>query len=115
MATSLSTGNGSGLQTSTQSPQTSSGATDTSAAKGGSVQPGTATDLLNSDKSGVSLQNKPLSIVTLGTRQAQVSQFTPPPQKHTNPLAYGASGVLLLIAVVMVVLTARAAKNTTEE
>lgn len=114
MANQLTTGTSSGTQTGKQNLQAPAGYGTTNTASSGSVQPGTASNLLNSDKGSVPLQSTPLSIVSLGTRQSQVSQFTPPPARHVNPFLFGVSGLLFLVAVALFVATARAAKNTTE-
>jgi hypothetical protein len=113
MAKQLTTSSNSGIQSTTQSPQNSAGSSGP-AAQVGSVQPGTAPNLLNTDKNGVALSNQSLSLVNLGARQSQISKFAPAPERHTNPALFGVSGLLFVIAVVMFYVTARAAKNTTE-
>lgn len=114
MANQLSTGSSSGTQTGKQNLQAPAGYGTTNTTNSGSVQPGTAANLLNSDKGSVALQNKPLSLVTLGTRQSQVSQFAPPPARHINPALFGVSGLLFLAAIALFWATAQASKNTTE-
>ncbi len=113
MANQLTTASNSGTQSSTKSPQNSAGSSGPTS-QIGAVQPGTATNLLNSDKSGVALTGQSLSLVNLSPRQSQISKFAPPPQRHTNPALFGVSGLLFVVAVVMFYVTARAAKNTTE-
>lgn len=114
MALSISDGINTGSQTTTQSPQASVGPGGTASRTSGNVQPGTATSLLNNDKGGVSLQNKQLSLVSLGTRQSKVSQFTPPLKHHVNPALYGVSGLLFLLAAAVIVAIISASKTTTE-
>lgn len=115
MANSLSTGTGGGTQTpSTSNLQAPVGSTGVAPSNATTIQPGTATDLLNT-KQGVSLKTEALSTVNLGAPQASVSQFTPPPAKHTSPVLFGVSGLLFVVAIVLFVVTMRSAKNTTEE
>lgn len=113
MASQLTTGSSSGTQTGTQSPQASVGTTPRTA-QAGSVQPGTATNLLNNEKAGVALQGKQLSVVNIGARQSQISQYAPPTAKDTNPLLFGVSGLLLIIAIYMFWVSAHTTKNTTD-
>ena len=116
MASSLSTG---GVSGGTQAPSTDNlqapvGSTGVAPSNATAVQPGTAADLLNGTQ-GLQLKNNALSTVDLGSRQASVSQFTPPAAKHTNPVLYGISGLFVVVAIALFVITMHSAKNTTEE
>lgn len=116
MANSLSTGTGGGTQTpSTSNLQAPVGSTGVAPSNATTIQPGTAASELLNNKQGVILKNESLSTVNLGTPQASVSQFTPPPAKHTSPVLFGVSGLLFVVAIVLFVVTMRSAKNTTEE
>ena len=111
---SLTTVPGSGTQTTTQSPQ-AVGAAGGAPANATGVQPGTATNLLNTTTGGVALKNTQLSVVGLGARTTgQVSQSAPAAKHHVNPLLFGFSGLLFLAAIAMFWATARASKTTTE-
>jgi hypothetical protein len=112
----LTAGNGSGTQATTQSPQTA-GQPAATGTQSGNVQPGTATNLLNSS-GGVPLRPTPLSTVSLtpsASTPAVLAQSTvTQPKHHINPVLFGFSGLLLLVAVVSVWIISRSAKNTTE-
>lgn len=110
----LTTVTGSGTQSSTQSPQ-SVGSTGGAPSNATGVQPGTATSLLNTTTGGVALKSTQLSVVGLGARTTtQTSQPEPAPAKHVNPVLFGFSGLLFIIAIAMFWATARTAKTTTE-
>ncbi len=112
----LTAGTGTGTQTSTQSPQGATGQTGAPAAQTGSVQPGTATSVLTSS-GGITLQNTPLTTVNLGaSTQAATAAAAPvaAPKHHFNPVLFGVSVLLCLIAVALFWATMRSAKNTTD-
>lgn len=103
---------GSGSQATTQSPQ-SAGQPSGNSALSGSVQPGTATSLLDS-QDGVPLHGTALSTVSL-TNTAPAVAVLPkasPPKHHVNSAFFGFSGLLLLVAVVLFWNTNRSAKGT---
>jgi hypothetical protein len=109
----LTTTAGSGVQATTQSPQ-SAGQPSTAGAQSSSVQPGTATALLNG-QSGVPLHGTVLSTINLNaTTPAIVSVPTSnQPKHHVNLMLFGLSALLLVVAVVLFWTTTRSAKNTT--
>lgn len=110
------TGSGSGAQAATQSPQ-SVGQSPSSGAQASSVQPGTATSLLNG-QSGVTLRTTALSTVNLDGGNAASTAASlpanPPAKHHANPALFGFSGLLLVVAVVLFWTTSRSVKNTTQ-
>ena len=113
----LTTTTGSGTQTTTGTPQTVGSAPNNSAAKAGSVQPGTATSLLTS-KQGVSLSNTPVTTVNLNGAQTTAATSAQTPNntatsRDVNPVALGFCGLLFVAAVVLFLVTSRSAKNTT--
>jgi hypothetical protein len=110
--TSLKTTTGSGTQAATQSPQTAGQPTATGTPSSG-VQPGTASNLLNSQAStGVPLHNTTLPTANLNaTPTTQVA--TPPPARHLHPALFGVSALLFLIAIWLFWATSRSAKTTT--
>ncbi|HXR49626.1 MAG TPA: hypothetical protein VN778_01210 [Verrucomicrobiae bacterium] len=108
----LSTTTGSGTQTTTQSPQASTGTTGTTESSS-SVQPGTATSLLSS-QNGMPLHASALTTVNLtGATQAQTSQAAPPSKHHINGGLLGISLALFVIAIALFWFTSRPVKSTT--
>lgn len=116
MANQLTTGQASGEQTTTQSPQISGSSTGNTA-KSSNVQPGTATSLLSS-QNGLSLQPRALSTINLGgTAPAQTQTAQPKPlatAHHINTTYLAIPAALLLIAVVSFWLANRSVKITTD-
>lgn len=109
----LNTTTGSGTQSATGTPQSVGGPT-TNAASAGSVQPGTATTLLNSS-SGISLSGSKLTTVDMTATSATTQATTEPPAEphHINTAALAICAVLAVIAVIVFVSMTRSAKNTT--
>ncbi len=111
----LNTTTGSGTQSATGTPQTVGEASTNNAAPAGSVQPGTATNLLNSS-GGISLSGSQVTTVDLSGTTATSTQATtePPAQPHqVNTVALGIFIVLAVVAVLVFVFMQRSAKNTT--
>lgn len=113
-AMALNTTTGTGTQTSTGSPQTVGAGSNT--AQSGSVQPGTATNLLNSSQ-GISLANTPLTTVNLGATKTATTPGTTTGQaaadQQVSPLAIGVCVLLFAVALVAFAIINRSAKNTT--
>lgn len=105
---------GTGTQTGTQSPQ-SAGQSDSTTTQSSNLQPGTATTLLNGQGS-VQLHQSELSTVSLNGSAAAVTAVpvSSPPKHHINPVLFGLSGVLLVVAIVLFWITSRSVKNTTQ-
>lgn len=112
----LTTGTGSGVQSTTQTPQ-SAGQGATGGTQSSNVQPGTATALLSSP-GGLPLQGTKLTTVSLNAATpatvASVSPATSPPKHHVNTALFGFSALLLAVAVVLFWATSRSVKNTTQ-
>lgn len=111
----LNTTTANGTQTATQSPQSLVSGTTT--AKTGTIQPGTAKDLLNSTN-GVALGGQKLTTVSLDstTSSSTATDSTTSVTKnnhHVNSLALGFCVFLFAIGIVMFLITSRSAKNTT--
>ena len=110
----LTTTTSSGQQGSTQSPQTAgqSGSTGTQSS---SVQPGTATALLNS-QNGVPLHGTALSTVSLNNSSNTLvpSPAKPAYKRHINSPLMGVSVLLFIIAVVLFWAVSRPVKSTTQ-
>ena len=106
---------GSGVQSTTQTPQSAGQGAD-GGAQSSSVQPGTATALLN-NSGGVPLGGAVLTTVSLnGATPATVSSVSPassPPKHHVNMALLGSSTLLLAVALALFWLTSRSVKNTT--
>jgi hypothetical protein len=113
----LSASSGSGTQGSTQSPQ-SAGSTATGAPTS-SVQPGTATALLNNGQGGVPLHGTALSTVNLAPATAAATVTVQPPlpgmpaKHHINTPLFGMAILLFVVAAVLFWTTGRSVKNTT--
>lgn len=122
MALSITGGDGNvASQANTQSPQTSTAsaaAVSGSAARGGSVQPGTADSLLRQSQGGVALGGQALTTVDLSGTTAQTTASDTaqpaPAQHHVNTVALGLVAGLVLVAVIVTVAISRSAKNTTK-
>jgi cobalamin biosynthesis Mg chelatase CobN len=99
-------------QSTTQSPQ-SAGAGNNNTAQSGSVQPGTAANVLTS-QNGISLQQTQLSTVSLASSSNTQTNITPAPAKHINPFLLVVAAVLFLLAVWMFFSTTKTVNNTTE-
>ncbi|PIZ62669.1 hypothetical protein COY17_02170 [Candidatus Saccharibacteria bacterium CG_4_10_14_0_2_um_filter_52_9] len=118
MATQLNTVSGFGSQTTTETPQ-SAGQGNAGGTRSSNLQPGTSPSLLNSTKSGgVPLQNNGVSTISLApTAAAQTQTVTgvAPQTKpyHYSPVAIAFPATLFVVALIMVWLTNRSAKNTT--
>ncbi|MGC1177071.1 MAG: hypothetical protein WA843_03285 [Candidatus Saccharimonadales bacterium] len=117
MDSELTATSGSGTQTTTQSPQISAGS-EAPTTGASSVQPGTATSLLNGS-GGVALRGSALSTVDLGGNSAQTQTRTAPatattknPSHHANPVLLGFSIGLFVVALVICWLIAKPVKNT---
>lgn len=111
---SLTTTSNSGEQTTTQSPQASVGSAPATA-QAGSVQPGTANNLLTS-QNGQSLSPTPLSTIDLSGGAASTGQLALQPtavKHHFNPVLGGAAVLLFVVAVALFWSTSRSVKNTT--
>ncbi len=115
----LRTTTGAGTQTTTGTPQavgSSSGTNSSNAANGSEVQPGTATDLLNSN-SGITLSGTPLTVVNLNsaatTSSTQSTVEVTQNDQQINPVGIGFAVLLFVVAIVFFWLTSRSAKNTT--
>jgi hypothetical protein len=106
---------GSGAQTNTASPQ-SVGQSVATGAQSSSVQPGTATSLLNGE-GGVSLHSTALSTVNLdspGAAPASIAnQATPKPQHHVDSALLGFPALLVVVAIVLFWAVSRSGKTTT--
>jgi len=105
----------SGSQATTQSPQAQAVVQEqANGVKTGSVQPGTATALLNS-QGGVPLHLKALSTINLANA-SPVTVTVPPaaslPKHHVNMTLFGLSGLMLLVAVVLFWAMRRSVKST---
>ncbi len=110
----LTTTNSSGTQATTQSPQ-SAGAASTAAANSSSLQPGTATRVLDSGANdGVPLSTTPLTTVNFN-RAANIQATTAPvvPDRHVNPAFFSITVILVLVAVALFWWISRSEKNTT--
>jgi len=122
MALSITAGNGGAAsQASTQNPQTSAGSGAPGAAPSSSVQPGTATTLLNGGQnvSGVPLHNTALPTVNLVApptpAPAAVSQAATTSSKHhVNSTLLGFSIVLFVAAIGLFWAVSRSVKSTTK-
>jgi hypothetical protein len=99
-------------QNTTQSPQTA-GAGNNSTAQAGSVQPGTAANVLTS-QNGISLQQTQLSTVSLAPASNTQTNITPAPARHINPFLVIVAVILFLIAAWMFLSTTRSVNSTTE-
>ncbi len=116
--TQLKTVTGSGTQqTLAQSPQTA-GHGNAGGTRASSLQPGTATSVLSTNHSGgVQLQTSSLPAVRLGAAQGTTKTATVATpvvkQHHISTVAIAIPAVLFLLALVLVGLTMRSAKNTT--
>ncbi len=115
----LRTTTGEGTQTATGTPQavgTGNGTSSTIPANTSEVQPGTATNLLNSS-TGISLSGTPLTVVSLnGSTTASSTQTvseTTTNDQQLNPVGIGFAVLLFVVAIVFFWLTSRSAKNTT--
>lgn len=115
----LNTTTGSGTQSATGTPQ-SVGSQNTNAATSGSVQPGTASNLLSNpaagSTAGISLTGSQVTTVDLtGTSATTQTATTQPPAQphHVNTVALGVCAVLAIVAVLVFVSMSRSAKNTT--
>src|SRR5579871_2048427 len=111
----LSIGSGSGLQSSTQSPQTSTQSTLASGNQSQSVQSGTAASLLTTSK-GIPLSATAVPSVGLSADRSTTQSAAGQAAAHhgLNPVLAGLSGLLCLVAVVLFISTFRTAKNTTK-
>ncbi|HEX5743902.1 MAG TPA: hypothetical protein VFX84_00405 [Candidatus Saccharimonadales bacterium] len=108
-----------GQQNTTGNPQTAPTGTPGTPAKSGSVQPGTSTDLLNSQQ-GIGLGSPALTTVNLDSDPSQVrtqtgsqSQAAAQPPYHANLAWLSVPAIFLLVAAGMVWAIARSAKSTT--
>lgn len=113
----LTTTSGSESQANTQSPQ-AAGAGVTGSVQSGSVQPGTATSLLNGGQNGVPLNGSALSTVSLNTppqaATASVIKAAIPKQNHhVNSVFLAFPALLILVAAIAFWLTSRSEKTTT--
>lgn len=111
----LNTTTANGTQTTTQSPQSLVSGTTT--AKTGTIQPGTAKDLLNSTN-GVALGDQQLTTVSLANSTSTSTSTNTATNNAKNnhnvsPVALGFCALLFVIALVMFFMTNRSAKNTT--
>jgi len=112
----LTTGSASGVQTTTQNPQISGGSANFSGQSTGTIQRGTASELLTSS-GGVSLQNR--GVTTLNLKTSTISNtksatVTGQAQSSPNPFFLGFSLLLFGVAIVLFWTTSRSAKNTTK-
>jgi hypothetical protein len=110
----LTTVNGSGEQTTTQSPQSATQPAATGTLSG-SLQPGTASNLLNG-QGGVALHGTSLSTVSLSAASPATTASTAavtPVKHHPIPALYGVSTLLLVIALILFWTTSRSVKITT--
>ena len=119
----LTTGNGSGTQSTTDTPQAATTDNGLSGTPTSGVQPGTATSLLSSPAGnaavGVPLEQTQLSTVSLNapTTAAVVVQPRVSKPHHVNWGLFSMCGVLLVVAVGLfwwMSHSARADKNTTK-
>ena len=112
----LTTGTGSGVQSTAQTPQSASQGT-TGGTQSSSVQPGTATALLSSP-GGLPLQGTKLTTVSLNAATpatvASVSPAAALPKHHVNTALFGFSALLLVVAIVLFWTANRSVKNTTQ-
>jgi len=114
----LTTTLGAGAQTTTQSPQAAPSTPNVGNQAPSKLQTSAASNL----QGGVQINGASLGNITLNvpgsTNKAQASTAPPLPavvqHHHPNPLLFGVSGLLLVIAAVLFWATARAAKNTTD-
>lgn len=112
----LTTTLGGGTQTATQSPQSASNTANNGAQPTGNLQTSAASNLQGGLQiNGASLGNISLNVPT-STTKAQTSTVLPTVvhHHHPNPALFGVSGVLLVVAAVLLWTTNRAAKNTTD-
>jgi hypothetical protein len=112
---SLTATGSSGSQTNTQSPQTAGAGNFTPGAQqSGSVQPGTATDVLTS-QNGTPLANTSLTTVSLGSSTGSTTAAPTPTTKphHINPGLLAIAIFLFVFAVALFWSAARPEKNTT--
>jgi hypothetical protein len=108
-----STGASSGVQSTTQSPQ-SAGQPASVGTQASGVQPGTASTLLNS-QGGLPLHGTALSTVNLNATSGVTAAPTSSPAKHhTNPVLFGLSALFLVAAVVLFWAVGHSVKNTTQ-
>jgi cobalamin biosynthesis Mg chelatase CobN len=102
----------SGSQSTTQSPQTA-GAGNNSTAQTGSVQPGTAANVLTS-QNGISLQQTQLSTVSLAAPSATQTGVSATPKHHFNPFLLIVAVILFLVAAGFFWNTMRSVNSTTD-
>jgi len=112
--TQLKTGSATGTQITTQTPQSATG--PAGGTKSNSLQPGTATTLLNSS-TGIQLQNKAVPTIQLPPATATVAQAGPSPvpakPHHVSPVLISLPVILVLVALVMFWQARRSVKSTT--
>lgn len=113
MADQLTTTTSSGQQGTTQSPQAAGQAGNTGT-QATSVQPGTATALLDG-QNGVPLHGQALTVVNINAATATVAQpaSKPTAKRHINAPLMGVSVFFLAVAIVLFWLTSRSVKTTT--
>lgn len=106
---------GAGAQTTTQSPQSASTTANSGAQPTGNLQTSAASNLQGGLQiNGASLGNINLNVPA--STKAQTSTVLPTVlnHHHPNPALFGVSGVLLVVAAVLLWTTHRTAKNTTD-
>lgn len=109
----LSTTNGGGTQSTTQTPQsvTTSNFGGTSS---GDLQPNASLNLLNSSN-GILLNDSPVTTVNLNSTKSSATHInTSPTIHHINSLLIGMTTVLLVVAIVISAYFAKTANNTTK-
>jgi hypothetical protein len=119
MALSTSTDGSISGQTNTQSPQTSAGSGSPLPAAAKSVQPGTATSLLSGPgrgSDGIPLTSTALPVANLNTATQTATVQSPPKTtktQHPNVVLLVIVVALVIVAAVIIGVTHRSAKNTT--
>jgi hypothetical protein len=103
---------GTGTQSSTSSPQLSSGASG-AAANGSGVQPGTAPSLLTDKTAGVKLNSTSLTVVKIGPKTASVVKTPAAAKASPSPIAIDFAVILFVLAGIMLWSTIKAGKKTT--
>lgn len=101
----------SGSLSQTQDPQSAT-STNGAIAQANSIQPEPTADALTSSE-GLNLHPTALSTVNLsGRTTTSASTITPAVKHHTNPILLGFSGLLIIVAILLVWAISRPAKET---
>jgi hypothetical protein len=108
----LTAKSGTGTQSTTSSPQQSSG-TSGAAANGRGVQPGTTASLLTNKTAGVKLNSTSLTVVNIGPKTASVVKTPAPAKASPSPIAIDFAVILFVLAGIMLWSTIKAGKKTT--